>query len=125
MRNLFIFLLSCFMLICVPTTSSAKKKIYIESSTTMDSSGPRRGPEILTIDVDDDACELCITFAEDVTDVVISLTRNGVTYEEDELDAVTGQTVVYDLGNYAIGDYDLTIEVDGVVYAIYIVTIEE
>lgn len=55
----------------------------------------------------------------------LSLTKNGVTYEEDELDAVTGQTVVYDFENYETGEYYLTIEVGGNVVTVLTVIIEE
>lgn len=81
--------------------------------------------DFLTVEVNQDSCQLCITFSEDVPDCVLSLTKNSETYEEDELDAVSGQTIVYDLVNYDVGEYTLTIEVDGTIIAIIAVIIEE
>ncbi len=121
--TLFLFMLLCLM----PTTSFAKKKIYVQGHNSSYSSGPRREPicEFLTIDVDQDSCELCITFTNDTNNIILSLTKNEVIYEEDELDAVTGQTVTYYLGNNEVGEYDLTIEVNGTVASVYTVIIEE
>lgn len=127
MKKVIIALISCLVLAYVPATSYAEKKIYVGCPTGSDPTGPRRGVtmDFLTIDVDQDSCELCITFLDDVNDVGLFLTRNGVTYEEDELDVVTGQTVVYDLEDYSVGEYDLTIEVGGIVVAVISVIIEE
>ncbi len=127
MKKIIIALFSCLVLVHIPTTVFAEKKIYVESQTTSDPSGPRRGTELnfLTLEVNLETCELCFTFIDNVSNVGLTLTTNGVTYEEDELNAVIGQTVIYDLEDYEIGDYDLTIEVDGIVVAIYTVTIEE
>lgn len=80
---------------------------------------------MLTVNVNQDSCQLCITFIDDVPDCVLSLTKSGVTYEEDELDAVSGQTIIYDMANYEIGEYSLTIEVDGIIIAVYTVIVEE
>ena len=103
----------------VPATSYAEKKIYVESQTSSDNSGPKRDVlmDILSIEAYQDSCELCITLLDDVTDLSLCLTKNGVTYEEDELDAVTGQTIVYYMENYDTGEYELTIEVGGIVVA--------
>ena len=127
MKKFIIALISCLVLAHVPVTSYAGKKIYIGSQTSSDPSGPRRDVVLnfLTIDVGQDSCELCITFLDNVNDLGLSLTKNGVTYEEDELDAVTGQTVVYDFENYETGEYYLTIEVGGNVVTVITVIIEE
>lgn len=127
MKKIIITWFLCLLLCLIPTTSFAKKKIYVQGHTSSYPSGPRRDAiwEFWTVDVDQDSCELCITFTDNVCNLVLSLTKNGVTYEEDELDAITGQTVIYNLDNYEIGDYDLTIEEDGIIVAIYTITIEE
>ncbi len=122
MKKVIFAMISCMVLAYVPAISYAEKKIYVESQTGSDPSGPKRGDvlnvlDILSIEAYQDSCELCITLLDDVTDLSLCLTKNGVTYEEDELEAVTGQTIVYDLGNYDTGEYNLTIEVDGVVVA--------
>ncbi len=127
MKRIIIALVSCLLLACMPFTSFAQKTIYIGNSTSSRPSGPKRGPvlDFLTVEVNQDSCQLCITFSEDVPDCVLSLTKNSETYEEDELDAVSGQTIVYDLVNYDVGEYTLTIEVDGTIIAIIAVIIEE
>ncbi len=127
MKKIIIALISCMVLSFIPTTLYAKKKIYVQSNTSSYPSGPRRGTvwEFFTVDVDQDSCELFITFTDEVSDLVLTLTGNGVTYEEDELDAVSGQTVIYCLENYDIGDYELTVEVDGSIVDLFTITIEE
>ncbi|MBO4849644.1 MAG: DUF3244 domain-containing protein [Prevotella sp.] len=130
MKRIIYALISCLVLAYVPVTSYAEKKIYIESQTSSDSSGPKRGDvldilNILNIEACQDSCVLCITLLDDVTNLGLYLTKNGVTYEEDELDALTGQTIVYDLENYDTGEYDLTITVGGNVIATIAVIIEE
>lgn len=127
MKRIIIALISCLVLACMPFTSFAQKKIYIGNSTSSRPSGPKRGPvlDFLTIEVNQDSCQLCITFSDDVPDCVLTLTKNGETYEENGLDAVSSHTIIYDLANYDIGEYDLTIEVDGTIIAIFTVIIEE
>ena len=127
MKKVFFALISCLVLAYMPATSYAEKKIYIGNHNSSDPSGPQRDVvlDFLTIDVNQDSCELCITFLDDVTDLGLYLTKNGVTYEEDELDVLTGQTVVYELENYSVGEYDLTIEVGGNIVAIFTVSIVE
>ena len=127
MKKVIFALISCLVLAYMPVASYAEKKIYIGSQIGADDSGPRRDVvlDFLTIDVNQDSCELCITFLDDVTDLGLYLTKNGVTYEEDELDVLTGQTVVYELENYSVGEYDLTIEVGGNIVAIFTVSIVE
>jgi len=127
MKKFLFAFISCLVLAYVPITSFAGKKIYIGNQTSSEPSGPRRSAtwDFFTIEVDQDSCNLCITFLDDVTDVGLYMTKNRVTYEEDELDVVTGQTVVYELENYSVGEYDFTIEVDGNVIEIITVIIEE
>ena len=119
MKKVIFAMILCMVLAYVPATSYAEKKIYVESQTSSDSSGPKRDVlmDILSIEAYQDSCELCITLLDDVTDLSLCLTKNGVTYEEDELDAVTGQTIVYYMENYDTGEYELTIEVGGIVVA--------
>ena len=127
MKKVIFALISCLVLAYMPVASYAEKKIYIGSQIGADDSGPRRDVvlDFLTLDVNQDSCELCITFLDDVTDLGLYLTKNGVTYEEDELDVLIGQTVVYELENYSVGEYDLTIEVGGNIVAIFTVSIVE
>ena len=115
------------VLAMVPGATFAKKKIYIGSPTSSYPSGPRRGADvgILTIDVSQDSCELYVTFIDDAPNLGLYLTSNGVTFEENELDAVSGQTLSFDLEDYETGEYTLTIEADNTPIAIITVIIEE
>lgn len=127
MKKFFIVLISCMVLAVVPATSYAKKKIYVGSPTSSYPSGPRRGSgsDILTLDIDEDSCALYITFTENVPDLTLSITSNGITYEEDTVNAVNGQTLTYYLDSYDEGDYELTVEVENTVVSIYTVTITD
>ncbi len=53
------------------------------------------------------------------------LTSNGTIYEEDEFDGVSGQMIIYNLEDYEIGAYTLTIEVDNTTIAVINIIIEE
>ncbi len=127
MKKVIITLISFLVLAYMPTASFAKKTIYIGNQTSSEPSGPRRGAEIdfLTVDVDQESCELIITLTDDVQNLELYLTKNGVTYEEDELDGVSGQTMIYNLENYETGEYTLTIEVDNVIISMISVILEE
>ena len=127
MKRLIVALISCMVLAMVPATTFAKKKIYIGSPTSSYPSGPRRGSDvgILTVDVSQESCELYITFIDDAPNLELHLTSNGVTYEEDELDAVSGQTISFDFDDYETGEYTLTIETNSTTIAIITIIIEE
>jgi hypothetical protein len=75
--------------------------------------------------VNQETCELCVTCNSNVSSIHITLSKAGVTYEEDVTSAVSGQTFVYSLAGYDDGDYDLVIEIEGVVVAVFTVTVEE
>ena len=127
MKKIIILVLSCIMLASIPATTYAKKKIYVESNTTMDSQGPRRGPlfEWVTIGAIEDDCELQIIINDTIANVRMSLTQNGITYIDEEASANLGQVFNYDLSDYELGDYVLSVEVDGTVVTLFTVTIEE
>ena len=113
------------MLACIPMLSYADKKIYVDHDTTSDPSGPKRGSEtdIVTISVNEGNCELYVTCNDNVSGLHVTLTRNGITYEEDTVNAVNGQTLTYYLDGYDYGVYELTIEVGNTIISIYTVTI--
>lgn len=125
MKKIILTFISCLMLACIPMSSYAEKKIYVDHDTTSDPSGPKRGPEtdIVTISVNEGDCELYVTCNDNVSGLHVTLARNGITYEEDMVNAVNGQTFVYYLSGYDNGAYELTIEEGGTVVSIYTVTI--
>lgn len=120
-------IVSCLLLTCIPMASYAGKRIHVSQTTTSDPSGPKRDsiPDIITVDVDQNTCELLVTCNSNVSNIHITLSKAGVTYEDDEASAISGQTFVYSLSTYNDGDYDLVIEVEWNNVAEYTVTIEE
>ena len=125
MKKIIFTFISCLMLACIPMISYADKKIYVDHDTTSDPSGPKRGTEtdIVTVGVNEVTCELSVTCNDNVPGLHVTLTKNGITYEEDTVNAVNGQTLVYNLGGYDNGVYELTIEAGGSVISVYTVTI--
>ena len=79
----------------------------------------------MTTDVNQESCELNITLNYNVPDMRLYLTSNGTIYEEDEFDGVSGQMIIYNLEDYEIGAYTLTIEVDNTTIAVINIIIEE
>ena len=82
------------MLACIPMSSYAEKKIYVDHDTTSDPSGPKRGPEtdIVTISVNEGDCELYVTCNDNVSGLHVTLARNGTWHcygiREQELDSI-------------------------------------
>lgn len=66
MKRIIIALLFIMVFVWVPSSSYAKKKIYVGSPTSSYPSGPRRSPvlDIMTTDVNQESCELNITLTE-------------------------------------------------------------
>ena len=127
MKRIIIALLFIMVFVWVPSSSYAKKKIYVGSPTSSYPSSPRRSPvlDIMTTDVNQESCELNITLNYNVPDMRLYLTSNGTIYEEDEFDGVSGQMIIYNLEDYEIGAYTLTIEVDNTTIAVINIIIEE
>lgn len=124
MKKIIFTFLSCLILACIPSLSYAEKKIYVDHNTTSDPTGPKRGEtDIVTISVDEENCELYVTCNDNLPGLHVTLTQNSITYEDDTVNAVTGQTLTYYLDDYADGVYELTIDVGGTVVSIYTVTI--
>lgn len=75
--------------------------------------------------IDSETGELTIMFNSNISSVNIYISLNGMVLENDNLDAVAGQTVTYDLSSYEVGEYTLLIEKNGDTVAAYSITIEE
>lgn len=75
--------------------------------------------------IDEETGELTVMFNITINSVDIVISQNGVVIESDNTSAVSGQTVIYDLSAYSVGEYTLLIETGGDVIAEYSITIEE
>lgn len=75
--------------------------------------------------IDEETGELTIMFNTSINSVDIVISQNGVVIESDNTSAVSGQTVIYDLSAYSVGEYTLFVETGGDVIAEYSITIEE
>ncbi len=78
MKKIILTIISCLMLACIPMSSYAEKKIYVNHDTTSDPSGPKRGPEtdIVTIIVSEEDCELHVTCNDNVSELHVTLPYN-------------------------------------------------
>jgi hypothetical protein len=75
--------------------------------------------------IDEETGELTIMFNTSINSVDIVISQNGVVIESDNTSAVSGQTALYDLSAYSVGEYTLFVETGGDVIAEYSITIEE
>ena len=75
--------------------------------------------------IDAETGELTIYFNTTINSVDIVISQNGVMIESDNTSAVSGQTALYDLSAYSVGEYTLSIVTGGDVIAEYSITIEE
>lgn len=75
--------------------------------------------------IDAETGELTIMFNTTINSVDIVISQNGVMIESDNTSAVSGQTALYDLSAYSVGEYTLSIVTGGDVIAEYSITIEE
>ena len=84
---------------------------------------PANHPVFASIDAE--TGELTIMFNTSINSVDIVISQNGVVIESDNTSAVSGQTALYDLSAYSVGEYTLLIVTGGDVIAEYSITIEE
>jgi hypothetical protein len=75
--------------------------------------------------IDEETGELTIMFNTSINSVDIVISQNGVVIESDNTSAGSGQTALYDLSAYSVGEYTLFVETGGDVIAEYSITIEE
>jgi len=60
-----------------------------------------------------------------MSSVEITISQNNTVYEDDIMNVVSGQTVIYEMGDYDTGEYTLSVEVDGDTIAQYTIVITE
>lgn len=84
---------------------------------------PARVPVVVYLD--EETGELTLLFNNTFSSAQIALSQNGLTIEDEELDAVAGQTLLYNLSTYSAGEYTLTIAAAGDIIAAYTISIEE
>lgn len=76
-------------------------------------------------DIDTETGELTVMFRTTINSAQISISQDGVIYENDNISAVYGQTFAYDMSSYDEGDYSLQITVDGGIIAEFTISIED
>ena len=76
-------------------------------------------------DIDAETGELTVMFRTTINSAEISISQDGVICENDNISAVYGQTVVYDMSSYDEGDYMLLIATGDDVIAEFTISIEE
>lgn len=84
---------------------------------------PAFRPVIASIDAE--TGELCLLFNREMSGVEISISKNGVMYENDIVNVIAGQPLLYDMSVYNSGIYTLSIEVDGDIIAQYSIIVEK
>lgn len=84
---------------------------------------PAFHPVIASIDAE--TGELYLQFNRSMSSVEITISQNNTVYEDDIMNVVSGQTVIYEMGDYDTGEYTLSVEVDGDTIAQYTIVIED
>lgn len=75
--------------------------------------------------IDAETGELYLQFNRSMSSVEINISQNNTVYEDDIMNVVSGQTVIYEMGDYDTGEYTLSVEVDGDTIAQYTIVIED
>lgn len=116
------------MAFLISGTLHADAKMYIlkPKSTTQAPHTPKM-PAFRPViaDIDAETGELTVMFRTTINSAEISISQDGVIYENDNINAVYGQTVVYDMSSFAEGDYMLLIATGDDVIAEFTISIEE
>lgn len=126
MKKAFLLFVAVF-LFSFPVSSIADKTVYVEQKKTSTPQKPRRDlePELFSVLVGENSYQLQITSHTQLLGLHISVTQDETVYENDIMNVQSEQTIVYDLDDYAVGEYLLVLEHAGEILDEYIVTIEE
>ena len=79
----------------------------------------------ITVEINEDSGEMCILFNCSIDDVNITITNNGTTIENNNINAICGQCIIYNMNSYEKGQYILTIESGGNILSQYEISIYE
>ena len=77
----------------------------------------------VNVDLNETTGVLTLSYLGNEGNMEVTISQNGVTIENDVIAVSNGQSVIYNLSGYAIGEYLLTIETaDGAItqYIIYV-----
>lgn len=118
-----LFLLILMGLLLIPSVVDAK--LYTTKEMPNSGQNPTRNPISTSVEVDlnETTGVLTLCYYGDAGSMEVTISQNGVPIEDDVIAVSNGQSVVYNLSGYAIGQYLLTIETaDGAVrqYIIYV-----
>lgn len=75
--------------------------------------------------IDAETGELYLQFNRSMSSVEITISQNNTVYEDDIMNVVSGQTVIYEMGDYDTGEYTLSVDVDGDTIVQYTIVIED
>lgn len=124
MKKLFLLLLMGLLLI--PSAMNAERY----KSTHLGNEGddiPVRNPTstYVSVDLNETTGVLTLCYFGNAGSMEVTISQNGVIIENDVIAVTNGQSVIYNLSGYAIGEYLLTIETaDGAIDQ-YILSVED
>lgn len=126
MKKLFVVLLLGMTFLFSGNLYAGNKIYGIKPAPTVNPHKPKApANHPIFASIDAETGELTIMFNTTINSVDIVISQNGVVIESDNTSAVSGQTALYDLSAYSVGEYTLLIVTGGDVIAEYSITIEE
>lgn len=106
----------------IPESLSASLRTYnivkLPNSTETDFPSPTPLPErphipaypLTIVEINEELGDMCILFNCSIDDVNITITNNGTIIENNNINAICGQCIIYNMNSYEKGQYILTIE---------------
>lgn len=123
MRNFLLVILAGMMLL--PTVAEAK--VYKTKDRIETDEIPIRTPAstFVSVNLNETTGILTLYCVGNVGTLQVTISQNGVDIDDDYMAVSNGQSVVYDLSGYAVGEYLLTIELGNGTTKQYIISIED
>lgn len=123
MRNFLLVILAGMMLL--PTVAEAK--VYKTKDRIETDEIPIRTPAstFVSVNLNETTGILTLYCVGNVGTMQVTISQNGVDIDDDYMAVSNGQSVVYDLSGYAVGEYLLTIELGNGTTKQYIISIED
>lgn len=123
MRKLALFILIGMLL--APTAIDAK--LYKTKNVNQEGNIPVRAPALnyVGVNLNETTGILTLYCVGNVGTMQVTISQNGVDIDDDYMAVSNGQSVVYDLSGYAVGEYLLTIELGNGTTKQYIISIED
>lgn len=119
MRKLILF----FCTLLMPLVMNAKVFKVNVPQDSEDLPNRNFASSYVNVDLNETTGVLTLSYLGNEGNMEVTISQNGVTIENDVIAVSNGQSVIYNLSGYAIGEYLLTIETaDGAItqYIIYV-----